>query len=56
MLVLSRKVNEAIMIGKEIKITVVAVSNNRVQLSIEAPRSVSIRRGELQPCTEETKK
>jgi carbon storage regulator len=47
MLVLSRKRDEAIVIGDEIKITVVKMKGNAVRLGIEAPQAVTIRRGEL---------
>lgn len=47
MLVLSRKLNEKIMIGEEIEITVVGIENGSVQLGINAPEDVEILRQEL---------
>jgi len=47
MLVLSRKQNEQIIIGDNIRITVVAIRGNQVRLGFEAPRDVSIQRQEL---------
>ena len=47
MLVLSRKLNEQIIIGDNIRITVVAVRGNQVRLGFEAPRDVNIQRQEL---------
>lgn len=47
MLVLSRKVNESIEIGDDIRITVVRVSPHQVRIGIEAPDSVKVLRGEL---------
>ena len=47
MLVLTRKLNEAIRIGDDIKITVVEVKGNQVRLGIEAPLSVPVYREEL---------
>ena len=47
MLVLSRRVGERIQIGDDIVITLNKISGNRIALGIEAPREVSIRRGEL---------
>jgi carbon storage regulator len=44
MLVLSRKVGEAIQLSDDIEITVLAVENQRVRLGIRAPKSVTIRR------------
>jgi carbon storage regulator len=48
MLVLSRKVGEAILIGDHIEVTVVRVTHNSVRLGIEAPRGYRIVRDELQ--------
>ena len=47
MLVLSRRVNERLVIGNNVVITVQRISGNRITLGIEAPREVRIRRGEL---------
>ena len=47
MLVLSRKLNQEIMIGENVKITVLKVKGNTVRLGIEAPRHVRVLRGEL---------
>lgn len=47
MLVLTRKTNETIRIGTDITITLTRIRGNQVQIGIEAPRDVNIRRGEL---------
>jgi carbon storage regulator len=47
MLVLSRKPLQSIMIGSDIKITIVKVERNQVRIGIEAPRDVTILRDEL---------
>ena len=47
MLVLSRKLNETIIIDGSIKVTVVAVDRNKVRIGIEAPPEVSIHREEI---------
>jgi len=47
MLVLSRKNNQQVFIGDDIKITVLGVKGRAVRLGIEAPRSCRILRGEL---------
>jgi len=44
MLVLSRKVGEAIKLADDIEITVLAVDNLRVRLGIRAPRHIDVRR------------
>lgn len=47
MLVLGRKSNESIQVGENIKITIIKIGGDRVQIGIDAPREVSILRHEL---------
>ena len=47
MLILTRKVSEAILIGNDIKITVTAISGNQVRIGISAPKEVKVLRDEL---------
>jgi len=47
MLVLSRKLNEKIVIDDQIEITVVGIENGKVQLGIDAPKNIEIMRKEL---------
>ena len=47
MLVLSRKLSQSILIGSEIRITVVKTDRGAVRLGIEAPADVAILREEL---------
>ena len=47
MLVLSRKVGERILVGDQVRITVVRVSNGGVRLGIEAPDGTTVIREEL---------
>jgi carbon storage regulator len=47
MLVLSRKINETIVIGGNIRVTMTAIRSNQVRLAIEAPPDVPIFRKEL---------
>lgn len=47
MLVLTRKPNEALMLGDEIKITVLEVKGKQVRLGIEAPSHVPVHRQEI---------
>ena len=47
MLVLSRKLNETIVIDGAIRVTVVRVNGNQVRLGIEAPAEVGIYREEV---------
>ena len=48
MLVLSRKLGEAIVIGNGITVTIVEVQGARVRLGISAPADVPVHREELQ--------
>lgn len=57
MLVLSRKIGETISIGDNVTVKVVRTQGGRVQIAIDAPREVAIRRGELavhSPASEES--
>ena len=47
MLVLARKLKEAIQIGDDIEVKVLSVENGVVKLGIEAPRDIEILRTEL---------
>ncbi len=47
MLVLSRKINEAIVIGGNIRVTMTAIRSRQVRLTIEAPPEIQIYRDEL---------
>jgi len=47
MLVLSRKQSQQIVVGRDIRITVVKIDRNQVRLGIEAPRAIAILRDEL---------
>lgn len=47
MLVLSRRRDTAIQIGRDIKVTVLSIRNREVKLGIDAPRDVRIWRDEL---------
>jgi carbon storage regulator len=48
MLVLTRKPGQRLMIGDNVVVTILSVRNGQVRVGIEAPRSVSIRREELE--------
>ena len=55
MLVLSRKQQQEILLGDDIKITVLKVKGNTVRLGIEAPRDIRVVRGELPRQSEDEK-
>lgn len=47
MLVLSRQKDESIIIGDDIKVTIVDVRGDKVRLGITAPKSISVHRKEV---------
>lgn len=47
MLALSRKQNEAIVVGNDIEITILEIKGDQVKIGIQAPKSVSVYRKEL---------
>ena len=47
MLVLTRAINEAIMIGENIEITIVDVKGDKVRIGIRAPRQTPVHRKEV---------
>jgi carbon storage regulator len=47
MLVITRKIEESIILGNEIVVTVLEIENNRVKIGIEAPKQISIYRDEI---------
>ena len=47
MLILARRVNESIVIGDEIRVSVVDIRGDQVKLGIDAPRSVKVYRQEV---------
>lgn len=47
MLVLSRSKDQSIVIGRDVKITVVSIRGDKVRLGIEAPRELPVHREEV---------
>ena len=47
MLVLTRKIGEAIVIGDEVTVTILLIRRNMVRVGIQAPEKVSIDREEI---------
>ena len=56
MLVLSRKVNETIVINDNIVITVVEIRGDKVRLGIDAPKDVPVHRQEVYDAMREAEK
>tara|TARA_X000000368_G_C22706246_1_gene568988 strand:- start:49 stop:222 length:174 start_codon:yes stop_codon:yes gene_type:complete len=47
MLVLSRKQHQSLVIGENIKITVLELKGNQVRIGIDAPESITVHREEI---------
>ena len=47
MLILTRKSGQNIVIGDDIKIKILEVKGGHVRLGVEAPRHISVHRGEI---------
>lgn len=47
MLTLSRKINESIMIGNDIEVTILDVKGDQVKIGISAPKTVPVYRKEI---------
>jgi carbon storage regulator CsrA len=54
-LVLTRKLGEQIVIGNNIRLTVVGIRGERVRLAVRAPPETRVRRGELHGDTDEAR-
>ena len=47
MLVFGRKLDEDVMIGDEVRVTIVEIRGNSVRLGIDAPDHIKVHRGEI---------
>ena len=47
MLILTRKVNESLLVGDDVKLTVLGIKGGQIRIGISAPRDVSVHRQEV---------
>lgn len=47
MLILTRRMNETLMIEDEVNITILGIKGNQVRLGINAPKSIAVHRKEI---------
>ena len=47
MLILTRRINESLVIGDDVTVTILGVKGNQVRIGVDAPRDVSVHRKEL---------
>lgn len=56
MLVLTRKLNQKILIGDNVVISVVGINRDRVRIGIDAPKEIPVDREEIRKAKEENPK
>jgi carbon storage regulator len=47
MLILTRRVGETVIVGDNVRVTVVGLNGNQVRLGIDAPKDVEVHREEI---------
>ena len=47
MLILTRKVNETLMVGDEVSVTVLGIKGGQIRIGINAPRKIAVHRQEV---------
>lgn len=56
MLILTRKIGQAIKIGDKVKVTIVDMKGNQVKIGIDAPRDIPVHREEIYNLIQEENK
>lgn len=47
MLILTRRINEALIVGDNVHITILGIRGNQVRIGVKAPKDVSVHREEI---------
>ncbi|MEN8207107.1 MAG: carbon storage regulator CsrA [Pseudomonadota bacterium] len=47
MLILTRRMNETLMVGDDVKVTVLSINGNQVRIGVQAPRHIPVHRQEI---------
>jgi len=47
MLILTRRINEVLRVGENVKVTVLGIKGNQVRIGIDAPRNTPVHREEI---------
>ena len=47
MLILTRKVDETLVVGDEVSVTILGVKGNQVRIGVNAPKEISVHREEV---------
>jgi len=47
MLILTRRMNETLMVGDDVAVTVLSINGNQVRIGVKAPRHIPVHREEI---------
>jgi carbon storage regulator len=47
MLILTRRVGESLMIGDEVRVTILAIKGQQVRVGVQAPKTIAVHRKEI---------